>query len=221
MTAQPLVLRAIAVCSLCVFATSSYPAISTSGPFDFGGGELFVTVYDASAGVTYTRDLGVVANTFFLNNNDLSFSPDALYLATFADSDPADLRYSVVSVENFDALTGILIRTTSNSEVVEFLTPPQQIYSAVLNAITDFTAATNLAAGSMDPAENLSSVITEATSDGFYTNPSTFNETLGSVVAFNTGAPVTEALAFHAFSDFVGGPTTYLLAVRPPVASRC
>lgn len=159
--------------------------------------ELFLAVYDPVQGVTYTRDLGVFAQGSILNNNDYSFAPDALYQTTFSDSNPADLRYAVTAVFDFDASMYLAVFTTSNSPSISLPAPADIALPAIFSAVSDYVEAVNLAAGSTDVADDLSVVISDSSSDGFYTNPATFNENLGSIVLFNTGAPVGEALAFH------------------------
>lgn len=189
---------AAGACGLAAIAApGATAAIAVAGDFEDPPAELFLTVHDAMRGITYTRDLGVPAQGFVLASNDYSFAPDSLYQMTFAASDPSDIRYSVVGVYDFALAMYFVVFATSNSSDISLPTSPVTSIPAIFNAVTDFTAASDLAAGTSDIAENLSSVITDAQSDGFYTNPATFNESLGSVVGFNTGASIGEPLAFH------------------------
>ncbi|MFK8016374.1 MAG: thrombospondin type 3 repeat-containing protein [Gammaproteobacteria bacterium] len=182
-------------------------AIVTEGDIDDPAAEMFLTVHDSSRGITYTRDLGITLNAFQFSNFDFEFSPDDLYLNTFGDSAAGDLRYSVVGVENFSFGGFLTVFTTSNSPTIDFPTDPLTSLQAIHSAVSMFTAAHDMAAGTTDPAENLSSTIELPASNGFYTNPATFNESLGSVVLFSTGATVGETLAFYAreFDQFSGG----------------
>lgn len=187
-------------------APGAAAAIAVSGGFSDPPGEIFVTVHDPVRAITYTRDLGVPAVVGF---SDLNFEPDALYEMTFADSDPANLRYSVVGLSSIGQMN-VDIATTSNSEDVSFPTAPLVTINAIFSGTGNFVSATNAAAGSTDPAENLSVVINDVLSDGYYANSATFDENLGSAVFFNTGAGVGEPLAYHRFSLNLGFPDDLL-----------
>ena len=180
------------------FATpGAMGAIGVAGDFEDPPAELFLAVHDSALGVTYTRDLGIPAQGTTLINNDFLFEPDALYQMTFAASDPGDLRYSVVGVYDFALQMYWVVFATSNDSNIGLPASPQIAIPAAFQAISNYTSAVNAAAGSADIAENVSVVISDSSSDGFYTNPSTFNENLGAVVQFNTGANIGEPLAFH------------------------
>lgn len=186
-------------------APSSHAAIGieTGAGFD-PNGELFLTVYDSANGISYTRDLGIFASQFNMNVAQFSFTPDALFTSTFAGSDPNDMRYAVVGLadRNFDFFPEVW--TTSNDANINFPTDASLTLGAIVDGVGDFARAVDQSVPTTDIFENVSTVINDPSSDGYYTNPATFGESLASVVLFNIAAPIGTPLAFHSMSqDFI------------------
>ncbi|MEL7447961.1 MAG: hypothetical protein AAFN78_02060 [Pseudomonadota bacterium] len=189
---------------------SSAGAAISAGNFNLGqpAGELFLAVWDPVNQISYTRDLGVDVLATDFSTANLNFSADALFAQTFAGSDAANLRYSVVGVNN--DLTDELVLgvwTTSNSSNVDIPVNEFAALNSISQNILGYTIAVNEGAGTLDFAENVSSVITDSDSSGYYGNPATFNETLGSIASFNTGAGIGDSLAFYSLviSNDTGG----------------
>lgn len=194
--------RFIAFQFILMFSATAQAAIAVNLDPEFllPTGEIFLAVYDSESGASYTRDLGV--NSSFTNYDtlELSFPPDALYSSTFGQSDPSNLRYSVVAIA-FDSFNQQDIAwTTSNDSNVGFPTDAQLTMQIILGGVNDYVSAVNESIPTTDINENLSTLITDVSSEGHYTNPSTFNESLASVVFFNTGAPIGTSLDFYSMS---------------------
>lgn len=171
-------------------------------------GELFLAVWDPVNQISYTRDLGVdVLDTDF-SSTPLSFAADSLFATTFAVSNFSDLRYSIVGANNDLVDASVLgIWTTSNSDVVDITLNEFSALSTMTQNIFDYTIGVNESAETTDLGEDISSVITDTSSSGYYGNEFTFNETLGSLASFTTGAAVGEAIAFYSLviSNDTGG----------------
>lgn len=171
-------------------------------------GELFLAVWDPVNQISYTRDLGVDVLATDFSSTPLSFAADSLFTTTFAASNSTDLRYSIVGVNNDLVNAAVLgVWTTSNSDVVDITLNEFAALSTMHQNIFDYTIGVNEAAGSSDLGVDLSSVIFDTTSPGYYGNEFTFDETLGSIASFTTGAAVGEAIAFYSLviSNETGG----------------
>ena len=174
-------------------------AISTGGGFDPTDppGEVFLAVFDTQRNISYTRDLGLSAGSE-LSMFEASLPPDPLYQMAFMNSDPADLRYSVAGLDDANVIAFVVsVVTTSNSATVGFSANPLLTINAIYAGVGDYVDAVNASIPSTDIEDDLSTVITNPQSDGFYANPATFGESLASVVTFNTGAPIGTELAYH------------------------
>lgn len=166
-------------------------------------GELFLAVFDPVRNVSYTRDLGIVAAQVEFDDAEYVFSPDEEFLTQFAGSVAADLRYSIIGVDNGliqnDAVNSFLgVWTTSNQTVpidsISFSTLASMHYHTFR-----FVSAVNSAAPRNNSfSDNLSKTIFDPVSLGFYANLFSFNETFGSLLPSRfSGAPIGTTLDFH------------------------
>ena len=176
-------------------------------------GELFLAVWDPVNQISYTRDLGVDVLTSDFTT-PLSFAADSLFTSTFAVSNFADLRYSVVGSNNDLVNEFVLgIWTTSADDVLSIAA---DLNFTGLNTMAqntaDYVIGVNEASGSTDFSVDVSSVITDVDSPGFYGNEFTFNETFGSVVSFQSGAAIGESMAF--FNLFASAATGGNVAIE-------
>jgi hypothetical protein len=96
-------LKKIAAALLVAAAAPSFASIANGSA---GNGELFVSIYDDVAKVSYTLDLGVLQNDFFVNaQSDLGYSQtwslsgDANFASFLSLVDPSALRYTVLANE--------------------------------------------------------------------------------------------------------------------------
>ncbi|MEL7447959.1 MAG: thrombospondin type 3 repeat-containing protein [Pseudomonadota bacterium] len=197
-------------------------AISAGGQDIFSGdqqppGELFLSVFDPNAQVTYTRDLGINVLTTDFTTANFSFSADPLYTSLFGGVDPSTLKYSVVGGQN--DLVSVLVLgvwfTTSSGDGFTPLSSFSALNSAHANLFS-YTIGTNEATAAPDdyPA-NVSVDITDPASSGYYGNGFTTPETFGSISAFNTSAQPGDSMPFYKteLSNDTGGVvTTFALA---------
>jgi len=94
-------LKKIVAALLVAAAAPSFASIANGAA---GNGELFVSIYDSSAKVSYTLDLGVLQNDFFVNaqsnlgySQTWSLSGDANFMSFLTKVDASALRYSVLA----------------------------------------------------------------------------------------------------------------------------
>jgi len=99
-------LKMIALAAALVASTSSIAAIAPGGT---GNGELFLAVFDSSAKVSYTLDLGVRMDDFFVDgqalagyNRDWGVAlPDGNFSSFLSQTTAANLRWVVMAVDTF------------------------------------------------------------------------------------------------------------------------
>lgn len=180
--------------------TAVHAAISSG--FANGGepeGELFLTVWDPVNEISYTRDLGIGVITTDFQSQGFSFSADTDFSTAFAGSNVADLRYSVVGVQN-DLVTSLVLGAwaTSNSQTVDIPVNEFAALNTVHQNIQTYAFRNNATAGDTTSfGSNNSSVITDPSDQGYYGNAFTFAETLGGIAPFNTGEAVGTPLNFY------------------------
>lgn len=172
------------------------PSPAANGPT----GELFISVYDSVTGVSYTRDLGVFAVQSNFYSTAYSFEPDALYTSTFGESDPDNIRYSIVGLASINYLELIEVWTTTNDSDLTLPGAPIPAMFAIRNGIQDYIQAVNMSIPTTDIFANLSTINSDPSSAGHYTNPATFGESLASVVTFNIAAPIGTPLRFRSLT---------------------
>lgn len=95
-------IRQIVLAAAAVFAVPAYAAIANGTS---GNGELFLSVYDATAKVSYTKDLGALQNAFFVDGqreegytNSWALD-DANFAAFIGMVDTTRLQWSVLASE--------------------------------------------------------------------------------------------------------------------------
>lgn len=107
-------LQLIAAAAMFAVAGQASASIANGGT---GNGELFLSVYDPVALVSYTRDLGVDMNAFIANGNttNRNFSADALLTSTFNLS-ASGLLWNVAALDSVGAtLVGQRYLSTTNA----------------------------------------------------------------------------------------------------------
>jgi PEP-CTERM motif len=95
-------IRQTALALAAVFAAPAYAAIANGTS---GNGELFLSVYDATAKVSYTKDLGALQNAFFVDGQreegytNTWALDDANWAAFLGKADTTQLQWSVLASE--------------------------------------------------------------------------------------------------------------------------
>lgn len=99
-------LKLIAAAALAAVTLPSFAAIA---PGSTGNGELFVVVQDSTAQISYTLDLGVTMDSFFVTGQQAegySFTwnlSDAQFTSFLGQTDAANYKWAVLAVDSFGA----------------------------------------------------------------------------------------------------------------------
>jgi len=176
-------------------------------------GEIFWSVWDAAAQVSYTRDTGISVLDFLANpNQSFTFAPDQLYLDTFGSVDPSTLVYSVggfnARFEDWPCCYGMVI--SSNSANV--FSPDVTALATTLATGGFYAAGVNADAGDLVNFDVELSALSHPGSSGYY-DGEFWGGDIGFTVPFQTGSTVgTELLAWSLLLDedgFTVNSTSY------------
>src|SRR5262245_4632993 len=155
-------------------------------------GEIFVTVFDATRQISYTRDLGISVVDFISNpNQTINLPPDGLYTTTFDGIDPSTLVYSVggfnARIGDFPCCYGMVIST--NSGVSQVFIPDVTALATALATGGYYAAGVNADAGDVTNFGANVSVVSNPDSAGYYDGEN-WGGNIGLTVPFQTGATV-------------------------------
>src|SRR5262245_43885165 len=160
-------------------------------------GEIFWTVWDSAAQVSYTRDTGMSILDFLANpSHAFTFAPDQLYLDTFGSVDPSTLAYSVGAFnsrfEDFPIGYGMVISSNGSNVSVPDVT-------ALVTALATggfYASGVNADAGDAFNFDADVSALSHPGSSGYY-DGEFWGGDIGFTVPFQTGATVgTELVAW-------------------------
>lgn len=136
-----------------------------------GNGELFLSVYDSVAQVSYIRDLSIFMNDFLPTGTasaagtSLTFSADSLLASTFGSqlsSNPSSLRWVVAAMDSSGSgfngerylsttqASLVTVKTQSNAQLTQFDASNDFITASNANLPGDVTAAGSATAASAD-----------------------------------------------------------------------
>lgn len=202
---------AVAVGMAACLAQGAHAAISVGNPnTSQPPGELFLTVYNPVANVTYTRDLGLDldgfgANPFSTNFNTLSLdlAADAAFSAAFPST--AGLVYALVGVNQYEdtasANAGLNIFATSNAPQASVLGfDTVGAYPLMMANVGVYVDATNTAAGNSNFGLDSTSQINVANNGSFGGTTFTNGTLAGGLNGVSTAAPIGTPLSFYLLS---------------------
>lgn len=195
----------VAAVALC--AAGGANAAIDLGPAGMGdNSELFLSAWDPERVVSYTRDLGIHFEDFLasdqFSNRSWSGNPSSLFGTTFADSNPANIRWNVGASNQFNsdfsnvATYGVLSTSNDPQSLIKSTVELNfnALDSMVANARNYAQSASGLA-GNANPADNISS--NSSGGPNYAGDPGIWSNTFGSVTGFLNDAGVDASLAFY------------------------
>lgn len=176
-------------------------AAAAIAPGSSGNGELFLSVYDPVALVSYTRDLGIDMNTFLANGSTagytLGYAADATLMSAFtAFATNANLLWNVAALDSTGGTVvgGQRYLSTTNAALATIQTTSNSKLTGNFAAVNDYVNAINGVDG--NSAINNSSVHTSA--EGFAYFDSGFKNNWRGYSSFDSTAAVGQSLGFFA-----------------------
>ncbi len=202
-------MKALAAAVALAAAGNANAAIDTGNN---SNGEMFVSVWDQTNAISYTRDLGITYNDFLANINNsattYNFAADALYTSTFGAVDPSTLVWNIAAVNNFDA--GFTNYTTygvmsSSNNAAGVMSTTEGAMPGLINNGNYFAAGVN--ANTAAPFDFASNVSATATGGDGYFGSNLWGNNWGGLAGFNDTAAVGQSLDFYAI---IADQTPYL-----------
>lgn len=121
-----------------------------------GDGEMFLTVWDSVANVSYTRQLEINLGAFTGTSN-LSFAGDSLFASTFAGSSASNIMWNVVAGDNTPGSNqntngNLRLLTTSTNTVGSGISLTNAGLNAASNNTNTFVSALNAMGCDLNPS---------------------------------------------------------------------
>ncbi len=184
------------------------PAGAAIANFPTGNGELFINIADRSAGVSYTRDLGIRMDDFIATAGTArTFSPDALLSSTFGTTLGSSLRWDVLAGDDLGT-NRYLSTTTANQSAID-----TQFNQSLLDMsiVQDFLTNVNgMAPNDGDIALNVSKKFT-STDPGYFI-PAI--ETWSGKSVFNNAADVGTPMPMYLLTTSSTNPFGKILSTK-------
>ena len=164
-----------------------------------GNGELFLSVYDSVAKVSYARDLGITMNDFMASGStagySLNFSADTLLQSAFASLNGLNWNVAALDTTGGTAVGGQHYLSTTNATLATVKTTLNSNLTTGMSLVDDYVNANN-AFGTHVTSANGSN--TAVAADGFAYFENGFMTNWRGKAKFDSTALVGDSLGFFA-----------------------
>lgn len=190
------------------------PAGAAIANFTTGNGELFMNIADRTAGVSYTRDLGIRMNDFIASAGTArTFGPDALLTSTFGTTLAPNVRWNIMAGDNLTVGSSARYLTTTSAT-------QSTINSMANQQLIDMQIVRNFVQGVNGADTNIALNVSKkfTTSDFSYFDPSI--ETWSGKTTFNSAADVGTAMPMYLMTTSVPGSPLGFDAFKKIVSTK-
>lgn len=192
-------LKLLVAAMSCVVAGQAAAAIA---PGTTGNGELFLSVYDSVAKVSYARDLGIDMNTFIANGStagyNLTFTADALLQSAFASLN--GLKWNVAALDSTGGtqVGGQRYLSTTNATLTTVKTERNSNLTTGMSLVNDYVNASNAFGthGGVSGSIAINGSNTAVAADGFAYFENGFMNNWRANTPFDSTALVGNSLGF-------------------------